>query len=82
MPGFFLDGRAENQFEEARLVAREQDICDPQRREPRSGIGRRRCRRGKLGRKLAETVFGDGRKQRFLVREMTIDSCAYPPLRA
>ena len=76
MSGFFLDRRAEHQLEEARLVACEKNVGDTERGQPRSGIGRRRCRCGKPGCKLAEAVFGDCRKQRFLVREMTIGAIA------
>src|SRR5215468_9656024 len=72
MPRFLLDHWTEHQFEEARLLSRKENIGDAQVSQPRPRIGRRRCRCGKPGRKLAEAVFGDCRKQCFLVREMTI----------
>ena len=66
VPRFLLDRRAEHQFEEARLLSRKENVGDAQRSQPCPRIGRRHCRCGKPGCKLAEAVFGDRRKQRFL----------------
>src|SRR5215470_366486 len=56
VPRFLLDHWAEHQFEEARLLSRKENVGDAQGSQPCPRIGRRRCRCGKPGCKVAEAV--------------------------